>query len=290
VRRARCIVAAAALLAAALAAGQVLRQVPPLETRVTDLANVLTADQRAALEARLAGLEARTGSQVAILLVPTTRPEAIEQYALRVVDAWQLGRGEVDDGVLLLIALEDRELRIEVGYGLEGAIPDARANRIIDEYITPRFRDGDFAGGINAGLDALEAAIADEPLPRPPAGPRDSGPGIDIGGMLPVLLIVAVGLGGALKRALGSLPGAAVTGGIVGMIVWFLVGILATAVVAGFIAFFISLFMAAGPGAWTSGGGYRGGFGGGHRGGFGRGGGFSGGGGGFGGGGASGGW
>lgn len=286
--RARGILAAAALLFAALAVGQALRPVPPLESRVTDLANVLTAEQRAVLDGRLAELEARTGSQVAVLLVPSTRPEAIEQYAIRVVDAWQLGRGEVDDGVLLLIALEDRELRIEVGYGLEGAIPDARANRIIDEYITPHFRDGNFAAGIDAGLDAIAAAIEDEELP-PPVQQRDTLP--DIGSMLPILLVVAMALGGALKRAFGSLPGAALTGGIVGIIAWFIVGLLATAVIAGFIAFFISLFMAAGPGAWTSGGGYRGGFGGGHRGGFGRGGGgFSGGGGGFGGGGASGGW
>lgn len=287
-RHAGGMVAIMALAAATLAVGQGLRTVPSLEARVTDLANVLTADERSALEGRLAALESRTGSQVAVLLVPSTQPEAIEQYALRVVEAWQIGRGDVDDGVLLLVALEDRALRIEVGYGLEGAIPDARANRIIDEYVTPHFRNGDFAAGVNAGVDALAAAIENEALP-PPVDQRDGLP--DVGSFLPVLLIIAIALGGALKRAFGSLPGAAMTGGVVGLLAWFIVGIVATAVLAGFIAFFVSLFMAAGPGAWTSGRGYRGGFGGGHRGGFGRGGGgFSGGGGGFGGGGASGGW
>jgi uncharacterized protein len=189
--------------------------------------------------------------------------------------------------VLLLVAVADRRLRIEVGYGLEGAVPDARANRIIDEYITPHFREGDFAGGISAGVAAIAALIEGEELPAPTGRKPAVG---DIGGMLPVLLIAVVVLGGFLKRMLGSLPGALATGGIVGFIAWLIVGIVATAVFAGIIAFVFALFGAAGPGSWSNRGGYRGGgFGGGTFGGRG-GGGFSGGGGGFGGGGASGGW
>ena len=257
--------------------------VPALSARVTDLTGTLDVAEAARLDARLAELESATGAQLAVLVVSSTRPEAIEQYAIRVADAWRLGREGVDDGVLLLVAIEDREVRIEVGYGLEGAVPDARANRIIDEQILPRFREGDYAGGLAAGTEALAAAIRGESLP-PPATRGPSLP--DVGGLLPVLLVLAATVGGALKRAFGALPGAALAGGLVGALVWFLVGALVTAIVAGAVAFVLILFMSGGPGAWSSGRGYGGGFGGG----FGRGGGFSGGGGSFGGGGASGRW
>jgi uncharacterized protein len=257
--------------------------VPALSARVTDLTGTLDVTEAARLDAHLAELESATGAQLAVLVVSSTRPEAIEQYAIRVADAWRLGREGVDDGVLLLVAIDDREVRIEVGYGLEGAVPDARANRIIDEQILPRFREGDYAGGLAAGTEALAAAIRGESLP-PPAARGPSLP--DVGGLLPVLLVLAATVGGALKRAFGALPGAALAGGLVGALVWFLVGALVTAIVAGAVAFVLILFMSAGPGAWSSGRGYGGGFGGG----FGRGGGFSGGGGSFGGGGASGRW
>lgn len=282
-RRIHRFIAIGVLLLATTVSAQNLREIPTLESHVTDLTGTLTAEQTQALETRLAQLEQATGSQFAVLLVESTGPEAIEQYAFRVAEAWKLGRSGVDDGVLLLIAVADRRLRIEVGYGLEGALPDARANRIIDQYITPHFREGDFAGGISAGIAAIAALVEGEELPAPAERGAPSG---DIGGMLPVLLIAAVVLGGVLKRTLGSLPGALATGGIVGFIAWLIVGIVATAVFAGIIAFVFSLFAAAGPGSWSNRGGYRGGgpFGG--RGG----GGFSGGGGGFGGGGASGGW
>lgn len=285
----QCLLALAGLLLLAGAvSAQDWRVVPPLNARLTDLAGVLSASQAAELENRLAGLEQRTGSQVAVLILDSTRPETVEQFALRVAEAWTLGREGVDDGVLLLVAIDDRKLRIEVGYGLEGAIPDARANRIIDRYITPHFRDGDYESGIAAGVDALTALIEGEDLPAP----ADGGSAMpDIGGMLPVLLVAAMLIGGFLKRAIGSFPGSLATGGIVGFIAWLLVGIVGAAVFAGLVAFAFSLFFAGGPGAWSSGGGYRGGFGGGpYSGGRRGGGGFSGGGGGFGGGGASGGW
>lgn len=276
------------LLLAGTVSAQDWRVVPELNARITDLASVLSATQAADLDNRLAGLEQRTGSQVAVLILDSTRPETVEQFALRVAETWTLGREGIDDGVLLLVAIDDRKLRIEVGYGLEGAIPDARANRIIDRYITPYFREGDYAAGITAGIDALTALIEGEDLPAPADGESVLP---DIGGMLPILLLAAMLVGGLLKRAIGSFPGSLATGGIVGFIAWLLVGIVATAVFAGLVAFAFSLFFAGGPGAWSSGSGYRGGFGGGpFSGGRRGGGGFSGGGGRFGGGGASGGW
>jgi uncharacterized protein len=273
------------LLACALALAEVA--VPPV-ARVADLTGTLSAAQVAALEGRLAELEARKGAQVAVLVVPTTAPEEIEQYALRVAEAWRLGRKGVDDGALLLVAKDDRRLRIEVGYGLEGALPDATARRIVDEVIVPRFRDGDWYGGIDAGVARIIGVIDGEPLPEP-ARARP-GAGSDLEGflpLLPVLFIFTVTFGAALKRALGQLPGALATAGLVGGIAWLALGVLAVALFAGLAAFVLTLGSRAGPGRWASGGGRGGWGGGGFRGG---GGGFSGGGGGFGGGGASGRW
>ncbi|HSD60573.1 MAG TPA: YgcG family protein, partial [Burkholderiales bacterium] len=141
--------------------------VPPLQARVTDLTRTLSGGQQAALERRLAAFEQKKGSQVAVLIVPSTRPETIEQYAIRVAEQWKLGRKGVDDGALLLVAKDDREVRIEVGYGLEGVLPDATAKRIISEVIVPRFRQGDFAGGIDAGVGRMISVIEGEPLPPP---------------------------------------------------------------------------------------------------------------------------
>ena len=260
--------------------------VPPLETRVTDLTATLSAEQRAALEAKLATFEEQKGSQIAILLVSTTAPESIEQYALRVAEQWQLGRAGVDDGILLLVALEDRSVRIEVGYGLEGAVPDAIANRIIDGEIVPSFRRGDFYGGLALGTDRLIRVIEGEPLPEP----ERRAPAAEVPGLfelLPVLLVFAIVGGTILRRMLGRAGGALVTGGLVSVLVWLLIGVLGLALIAGVIAFIFALGGGGpGRGAWYSPR-HRGGYGGG--GGFG-GGGFGGGGGGFGGGGASGSW
>jgi uncharacterized protein len=282
----RCLfLAAGAFFVAVPTPAAPLHAVPALEARVTDLTGTLGASDSALLESELALLERETGSQVVILLVDSTRPEAIEQYAIRVAEAWKLGRGGVDDGVLILVALDDRRIRIEVGYGLEGVLPDARTNRIIDRAIAPHFAEGRIADGLAAGTAAIADAVRGEALPEPASMPRGLP---DVGGLLPILLIIGLTLGGVLKRAFGALPGAALAGGIVGVIAWFIVGIVVTACVAGVAAFLVVLFMSAGPGAWSSGRGYGGGFGGGFGGG-GRGG-FSGGGGRFGGGGASGGW
>ena len=285
----RLFVAQCLLLASLAAFAQPLQKIPELREQVTDLTGSLSAGAKSALAARLATLETETGSQLAVLLVPTTAPEDIAAYAIRVVDAWQLGREGVDDGVLLLVALDDRRMRIEVGYGLEGAVPDARAHQIIETVMTPYFRQGDISGGINAGVDAIAALIRGEDLPASSA--RSSG-NYDLGALLPVILIIAVVLGGVLRRAMGALPGAAATGAIAAVIAWFIVGLIGAALLAGVVAFFICLLNGGGTGVWSNrSGGNGGGFGGGGFGGGGfGGGGFRGGGGGFGGGGASGGW
>src|SRR5450759_2670896 len=141
--------------------------VPPLSGRVVDQTATLSSGDVASLTQTLKALEARKGSQVAVLIVPTTAPETIEQYSIRVAEAWMIGRKKIDDGALLVVAKNDRKLRIEVGYGLEGALNDVTANRIIDEVITPKFRNGDFAGGISAGVDRIVAVIDGEKLPAP---------------------------------------------------------------------------------------------------------------------------
>jgi uncharacterized protein len=257
--------------------------VPPLTGRVVDRTATLTREQAAALEQMLQAFEARKGSQLAVLIVPTTAPETIEQYSLRVAEQWKIGRKKVDDGAILVIAKNDRALRIEVGYGLEGALNDATANRIIREVIVPRFKEGDFFGGISAGLDRMIRVIDGEPLPPPkPAAPAADG----LGQVLPVLLVVALVAGTVLRALMGRFFGAIATGGAVGVLAWLLAGALAVALLAGVLAFFFTL-IGGGYGGGRYYGGFPGGFGG--RSGFG-GGGFRGGGGTFGGGGASGRW
>jgi uncharacterized protein len=283
------------------AAAQGLQPIPKLTARVTDLTGTLTAEQQTALEQKLAAFEAAKGSQIAVLIVPTTKPEEIEQYSIRVVQQWKLGRGtvngkRVDDGALLIIAKDDHRMRIEVGYGLEGVLTDAMSNRIISETITPAFREGNFYGGIDGGLDQMIKLIDGEALPPPEhqwqGGRHGSGSGI-FPELLFAVLIGSVVLRGIFGRTLGS----AFTGLGAGALVYFGGFALALAGIAGVGAFLLTLLMgAAGGSGWSSGGrggwgGLGGGLGGGGFGGGGfGGGGFGGGGGGFGGGGASGGW
>jgi uncharacterized protein len=272
------------LLCATLVWAQALVAVPPLQGRVTDLTGTLTTEQRSQLEQQLAAFEARKGTQVALLMVPTTQPEAIEAYSLRVVEQWKLGRKKVDDGLLLLVAKNDRALRWEVGYGLEGALPDLATARITREIVTPKFRAGDFYGGISAGLTAALAALDGEALPPPPSTDRGEPQGL--GSFLPVALVAALVVGGALRAMLGRFVGAIATGGVVGAIAWFMAGALSAALLAGGVAFVFTLLGLGGAGAMLGRGGFGGFGGGGSRGG----GGFSGGGGSFGGGGSSGRW
>lgn len=266
--------------------------VPALSTRVTDLTGTLDAGQRQTLEQKLAAFEERKGSQIAVLLVPTTQPEAIEQYSIRVAETWKIGRAQPDDGVIVIVARDDRTLRIEVGYGLEGVLNDAIANRIIEETIVPRFRTGDYFGGLNEGLDRIISVVDGEALPAPAR--RESGSGSrGLESILPIVLMVALVGGQILRRLFGRVGGAATTSILVGGIVWFIVSVLGVALVAAIIAFVITLMSGGGGGGWySSGRGRRGGWtSGGGFGGGGRGGGWSGGGGGgFGGGGASGRW
>jgi uncharacterized protein len=262
--------------------------VPTLSGRVTDETATLSVEQKAALEQTLQTFEARKGTQIAVLMVPTTAPESIEQYALRVAEQWKLGRKKVDDGAVLVVAKADRALRIEVGYGLEGALNDATSERIISEIIAPRFKQGDFYGGLTAGVDQIIRVANGEPLPAPADRPVQGTVGIVQ--YLPVIFILALIVGGVLRAMLGRLPGALVTGAAVAVIAWLFVGVITSSLIAGVIALLFTL-VSGGMGGGYSRRGYgmpgigAGALGGG---GFSAGGGFSGGGGGFGGGGASG--
>lgn len=274
-----------------LGLAQPLQAIPPLSARVIDQTATLTESQRQALEDKLAAFERERGSQVVVLLLRTTAPEDIFSYTQRLGDAWKIGRKEVGDGVLLVVAKDDRTLRIATAKAVEGAIPDLMASRIIEGAITPRFKQGDFAGGLDAGVDQILARLKGEALPLPSAQAK-AGPGtnweellIFIGLAAPVIIRV---LRGILGRTLGSL----VATGIVGGIVWSFTGSLFIALAAALLAGVMGLLMARLPtrGGGSGPGGPGGGWGGG-SGGRGGGGGFSSGGGGnFGGGGASGRW
>lgn len=264
--------------------------IPPLTRPVTDLTATLTVEQSAQLEARLREFEHRKGSQIAVLIVPTTRPESIDQYAIRVAERWRIGRAKVDDGAILVVAKDDRALRIEVGYGLEGALNDATSKRIIDEIIVPRFRRGDFAGGINAGTDSMMKVIDGEPLPAPRAAAgAESATASPLSALLPALLVAALALGGIMRALLGRIPGAMLTGGLLAGVAWLLAGTALIAIIAGAVGFLFTLMSggrSALPGMYLGGGLGRAGWSGGGLGG----GDWGGGGGSFGGGGASGRW
>jgi len=283
----------AALFLAAIPAFALV-PIPPLTSPVTDLTNTLTTSQAASLDQTLRAFEQKKGSQVAVLIVPTTEPETIEQYSIRVAEAWKVGRKSIDDGVIFVIAKNDRAMRIEVGYGLEGALTDVAAKRIIRDVVTPHFRSGDFYLGIVAGMDRIMGIVSGEPLPEPTIVERARKPSSDIGSSLPVLLFIVIGVSGMLRAIFGRLGGASLASVGVGLIVWLIVGTVVIALIAAVIAFVIALLGGGGGGmsrrrgGWYRGhGGFGGGWGGGSSGGFG---GWSGGGGGFGGGGASGRW
>lgn len=263
--------------------------VPPLTGRVVDQTGTLTSEQIATLDGTLQAFEQRKGSQIAVLIVPTTEPETIEQFSIRVAEAWKIGRKKIDDGAVLVVAKDDRRLRIEVGYGLEGALTDVTSKRIIDEIITPKFRQGDFAGGIAAGVDRMIGVIDGEPLPEPKRQQQSTNVFDNLEAVGPVAFFAVLVFGGIFRGIFGRLLGAVVTGGLVALVIWFLAGTLAVAALVGVIAFVFTLI---GDSVMSSGGGGRGGWSGGGGGwsGGSSGGGFSGGGGSFGGGGASGRW
>ncbi len=277
-----------------LAAADELQPIPKLEARVTDLTGTLSAGEQAELEQKLAAFEARKGAQLAVLMVATTHPEEIEQYSIRVAEAWKLGRSRTDDGLLLLLAKDDRTLRFEVGYGLEGALTDATANRIKDEIMVPLLKQGQYYAAIDAGLAQAMKVIDGEALP-PPETEWQGARGV-LPQALPVLFIVFVVLSRIMRAIFGHVGGAAASGGLMAIIAYFLSRLLLIGFGAGMVAFLLALILGLRGSGWSAGGrgGWGGGFGGGGLGGlgggFGGGGGFSGGGGGFGGGGASGRW
>ncbi len=213
--------------------------VPALTGRVVDLTATLTPAQVQALTETLESLEKRKGSQLAVLMVPTTQPETIEQYGIRVASQWKLGRKGVDDGAILIVAKNDHTLRIEVGYGLEGVLNDATAKRIVSEIIVPRFREGDFAGGIREGVERTIQVIEGEKLPAPEGSSGQTGTGV--GTYALVALLFAVFLGGLLRAVLGRFPGALVTGGVVGLLAWVVAGALSVAFVCALVAFAVTL-------------------------------------------------
>lgn len=265
-----------------------LQEIPALSSPVTDLTHTLSAEQQQTLAAQLLAFEQEKGSQVAVLIVPTTQPEDIAQFAIRVAEAWKIGRAKQDDGVLLLVAKDDRKIRIEVGRGLEGAIPDIYAKRIISEYISPLFKQGDFYGGLSAGTEKITALIAGEQLPPPlKANPSPAKIGFD--SAIGLFLMACLFIGSFFTGILGRFFGSTATGGVIGGMSVLAFG-LATGAAVGALAFVFTLFIptlfgggATSIGRHYGGGYYGGGFGGGSSG-------WGGGGGTFGGGGASGDW
>jgi uncharacterized protein len=264
-------------------------QVPDLSGRVIDLTGTLDASQQQVLAQRLGIFEQKKGTQIAVLIIPATNAEPIEQFSMRVAEQWKLGRKKIEDGAILVIAKNERRLRIEVGYGLEGALNDAVSKRIIDEVISPLFQRGDFYGGISAGIDAMIRVIEGESLPEP-ARKHDwqvSGPGL-----LPLIVFAALVIGGLMRALLGRVKGALAASGLLGLAVWLLSGMALLALLSAAMGLVVTLAGGRMGSGWQ-GGRRQGGFhpysdiGGARQNGWG---GFQGGGGGFGGGGASGKW
>jgi uncharacterized protein len=215
--------------------------VPPLVGRVVDQSGTLSSGDVASLNQTIRTFEARKGSQIAVLIVPTTQGEAIEQFSLRVAEAWKIGRKKIDDGAVLVIAKNDRHLRIEVGYGLEGALTDVTTKRLIDEEITPKFKTGDFAGGVAAGVNKMIRVIDGEKLPAPPHW-QNTGLFDPADLFNPFLLIPVLLFGGLMRNFLGRLVGSAVSGGLVTLIAWYLFGSLLAGAIAGVITSMFVMF------------------------------------------------
>ena len=288
----RWLAAALLLLLAGWVHAQGVLPVPPLAGRVIDKTATLSAPQLQALEAKLAAIETKRGSQIVVLIVPSTQPEDIAAYAQRVGDAWKIGRKDVGDGLVIVVAKNDHRLRIEVAKALEGAIPDLAAKRIIDAQLTPAFKAGDYAGGLSAAIDKLDARIGGEGLPEPDVKGPAADPGFNLQDMLMFLVVAAPVMGAVFSSIFGRKLGALATGSAVGALAWWVTASLFVAGGAGLIALIVVAVMGASGGRSVGGPVVWGGGGGGFRsGGGGGGGGFSSGGGGnFGGGGSSGGW
>ncbi len=269
-------------------------ELPSLSRRVTDLTGTLSSAEQNSLEQTLSNYESERGSQIVVVLIRTTGDETIEQYSIRLAEAWKIGREGVDDGIIMLFAMADRKMRIEVGYGLEGALTDALSKRIITNVIVPEFRSGHFYKGIQRGVDVVISAISGEELP-PAVSSRSSGSdGNSLRKLVPVLFILSFGFIAGLKSFLSKKIGKGGATGVLGLIIFVLGWIFIGAIAGLFIAIFVSILLNVPSngrrGGRRGGGMYWGGSSGGFSSGGGGFGGFSGGGGGFGGGGASGGW
>ena len=288
----RGVVFGAVLLAGGFAHAQQLAAIPPLDSPVVDTTGTLSSTQKQGLVQQALALQQRKGSQLQVLMVPSTQPEAIEQYTTRAFEQYRLGRKGVDDGVLIVIAKDDHRARIEPGYGLEGAIPDAIANRIIQEYLVPKFRADDYAGGLSEATAAIVKLVEGEPLPAPMADNRSEG---DDGAGWLFALLAAFIVGQVARAIFGGAPSlvrGVIGGGVAGGVAWLISSLLLVGGLGAAIGFFLGLARPS-AGGFARGGGFGGfgGFGGGGGGGFGGGGGgWSGGGGMSGGGGASGSW
>lgn len=242
------------LLFASLNAYAELVRIPALANRVTDLTQTLSQEQQSALEQKLATFEQEKGSQIAILIVPTTQPEIIEQYSIRLAEAWKIGREKEDDGVLVLVAKDDRKMRIEVGYGLEGAIPDLIAKRVITEIMAPSFKQGDFYGGLSKSVDTLISLIAGEPLPTPVQKSNTA----SFSDFLPLLLVGGLLLGSILRAIFGDFFGGMLNGGAIAVLAWFFGVTFFIALLLGIVAFILTLIGPSGLGQ-LGGGFYSGG-------------------------------
>jgi uncharacterized protein len=264
---------AAAVLGAAAAAASAqsaLPSLPPVPGNYfNDYASLVDAATAQRLESKLREFDRATSTQVLVVIFPELPWPSLEDFTIRAAEAWKVGRKGIDNGAILFVFVNDRRVRIEVGYGLEGALNDATVNRIIREAILPRFREGDFYGGINAGVDRMMRVIDGEPLPAPEAPQPQIGGGI--GQSLPILLMLALVVGGVLRAVLGRVFGSMAAGGVVGGLAWLLVGTLGIAIFAGLLAFIFTLVGGGGrrgyyggfPGGFHRGGGFGGGFGGG---------------------------
>jgi uncharacterized protein len=226
-------------------------EIPELSHRITDLTATLSPQQTTALENRLAAFEVKNGSQIAVLIVPTTQPEDIAQFGIRVADAWKIGRKNVDDGVILIVATQDRKLRLEVGYGLEGAIPDAITKRVIAETITPFFKEGDYPGGIDAGVTQLMQLIEGESLPAPLDGPSTQ---FNESAFM-FILFGGLMAGFVLSALMGRVMGGMLAGLGTGVVAALFFGLSFAVVLIGLMVFFIVGVRHSRGGGWSSGGG-----------------------------------
>jgi uncharacterized protein len=248
-RRWRLALAAALLWAVGLAQAQGLLPVPPLSGRVIDQTGTLSAAQSQAISDKLAALEAKRGSQLVVLMVATTQPEDIAAYAQRVADSWKIGRLAVGDGLLIVVAKDDRRVRFEVAKSLEGAVPDLAARQIITDVITPAFRKNDFAGGLNAAIDRLDARIGNEGLPEPAApGAKSppSGQGFNLQDLAIFLFVAVPVIGAVLTGIFGRKLGSLATGMAAGGMGWWLSASIAIAAGAGILALILVGIMGTG--------------------------------------------